>query len=233
MWADRLWSLKLRHSPCPRADWLHWNHSCQSWLLSYGQEMLFFGWPNCIFTGCMCFQGHTGIALFLTFEIYCSPFDVWKTCLAVIFLRQVRSLMISDKVSSQADLGCRRQENESESFQIPLWHQPRVEWMLPAGAGDALCRENSTMISVVPHAQPVSSLPQGVGLYMHLVWRSSDWERISMDISLYWSVLMFTRAGKFFLCKQAELIEPAEWAALNSFLLSSVSSSMHSGVPHI
>lgn len=72
---------------------------------------------------------------------------------------------------------------------------------------------------------PISSLPQGIALCMHLVWRSSGWKRTSLDISLYWSVLVFTRAGKFFLCKQAELIEPAEWAALNNFLSSSVSSS--------
>lgn len=29
-----------------------------------------------IFTLSMCFQGRTGITLFLTYEIYCSPFDV-------------------------------------------------------------------------------------------------------------------------------------------------------------
>lgn len=56
-------------------------------------------------------------------------------------------------------------------------------------------------------------------------WTSLGWERIDLDISLYWSILMFTCAGKFFLFKQAELIEPVEWASLNSFLLSSVSSS--------
>lgn len=75
-WTDRLWSLKMRHSSCPRASWLQWNHSCQSGLLCYGQEMLCFGWTNCIFTPCVCFQGHTDIALFSTFEIYFFPFDV-------------------------------------------------------------------------------------------------------------------------------------------------------------
>lgn len=137
------------------------------------------------------------------------------------------SVTFLQKVSSPTYLGCRggRQENAGGEWRHPdtsvMWLQPKVDWALPAGPGDVLHRDNSTTFSAWLLACNLCLQPST----RHLAWRSSGWERIDLDISLYWSILRFTRAGKFFLCKQAELIEPVERASLNSFLLSSVSSS--------
>lgn len=134
------------------------------------------------------------------------------------------SVTFLQKVSSLTYLGCRCgiQENASGEWRHPdtsiMWLQPKVgRASAPSCAGDVLCRDNGTMLSAWllmhnPSLQPST-------LCVHLAWRSSGWERINLDISVYWSIPMFTRAGKFFLCKQAELIEPVEWASLNSFLL--------------
>lgn len=175
----------------------------------------------------------------LSVHRYCSPVDTWKIQLSFPCLKNMTSRHIPickkhllwsvtflQKVSSPTYLGsrCGRQENASgewsEGIQIPLWWDFSQRW--------SECCARSTaprfLYSFIPITS-VFSLQQGIGLYVHLALRSSGWETINLDISLHWSILRFTHAGKFFLCKQAELIEPVEWASLNGFLLSSVSSS--------
>ena len=211
--------------------WLHLSHSCQVFVWSVchiPMERRFF--------------------VLVSFSIFYAPYASWHLKKLVSFqhLKYMKSshIFICKKdllwsvtflqnVSSPTYLGCGCGGQEYTGGVEASRHLCNVS--LAKGGMSAPCwcwrcvAQGELLAPRFLHGclyiTPVFSLQQGTGLCVHLVRRSSGWEKINLDTSLYWSILRFTCAGKFFLCKQAELIEPLEWASLNSFLLSSVSSS--------